>query len=123
MTSAFLEVKLRHLLIILTGTALWCLEATSSAHLLIIRQGEWHGKMKRNEEFTAFRSVFIVKGMRKILPYALKIRQDYLSTRYLDQFITWINSYLPRLATLTREIFLIQVTSAEIILSHLEGIW
>ena len=55
--------------------------------------------------------------MRKILPYALKMRQGYLSTHYLDQFIS------PCLATLTREIFLIQVTSAEIILSHLEGIW
>ena len=41
------------------------------------------------------------------------MRQDYLSTRYLDQFIS------PLFASLTREIFLIQVTSAEIILSHL----
>ena len=42
-------------------------------------------------EFTTFWSDFIckiVKGMRKILSYALKMRQDYLSTRYLDQFIS-----------------------------------
>ena len=29
-----------------------------------------------------------MKGMRKILSYTLKMRQDYLSTRYLDQFIS-----------------------------------
>ena len=58
----------------------------------------------------------IVKGVRKISSYAFKMRQDYLSTRYLDQFIS------PSFASLTREIFLIQVTSAEIILSHFECI-
>ena len=47
--------------------------------------------MMRSEEFTTFWSDFIckiAKGMRKILSYALKMRQDYLSTRYLDQFIS-----------------------------------
>ena len=43
------------------------------------------------------------------------MRWDYLSTCYLDQFIS--SSF----ASLTREIFLIQVTSAEIIPSHFEG--
>ena len=43
------------------------------------------------------------------------MRQDYLSTHYLDQFIS------PSFASLTQEIFLIQATSAEIILSHFEG--
>ena len=45
------------------------------------------------------------------------MRQDYLNTRYLDQFIS------PSFALLTQEILLIQVISAEIILSYLEGIW
>ena len=54
---------------------------------------------------------------RIILSYAFKMRQDYLSTSYLDQ------KYLPSERSETREIFLIQVTSAEIILSHFEGIW
>ena len=31
----------------------------------------------------------IVKGVRKISSYAFKMRQDYLSTRYLDQFISY----------------------------------
>ena len=44
------------------------------------------------------------------------MRQDYLDTHYLDQFIS------PSFALLTWEIFLIQGTSAEIILSHVEGI-
>ena len=47
--------------------------------------------MEKSEEFTTFWSDLIckiVKGMRKILSYALKMRQDYLSTRYLDQFIS-----------------------------------
>ena len=57
------------------------------SHMIINQKG------LRNEEFTAFRSVFIVKGMRKILPYALKMRQDYLSTRYLDQFISPSSRY------------------------------
>ena len=43
--------------------------------------------------------------------------------KIISAHVTWINSYLPRFASLTREIFLIQVTSAEIILSHFEGIW
>ena len=50
-----------------------------------------------------------------MLSYALKMRQDYLSTGYLDQFISpsfW----------LAQEMFLIQVTSAEVILSHFECI-
>ena len=38
-------------------------------------------------------TLVIVKGMRKILPYALKMRQDYLSTRYLDQFISPSSRY------------------------------
>ena len=69
----------------------WCLETTSSAHSLIIRQGEWHERMKRSEEFTTIWSDFIfelLKGMRKILSYAFKMRQNDLSTRYLDQFIS-----------------------------------
>ena len=57
-----------------------------------------------------------MKGVSKILSYALKMRQDYLSTHYLE------NSYLPRFASLTWEILLIQVTSAEIVLSHFECI-
>ena len=82
-----------HLLIILTGTALWCLATTSSAHLLIICQGSG---MEKSEEFTIFWSDFIckiVKGMRKILSYALKMRQDYLSPRYLDQFMSPLFHY------------------------------
>ena len=54
--------------------------------------------------------------MRKISSYAFKMKQDYLSTCYLDQFIS------PSFASLTQEIFFIQVTSAEIIPSHFEGI-
>ena len=54
--------------------------------------------------------------MRKISSYALKMRQDYLSTRYLDQFISPFFRYA-HLGDI-----LIQVTSAEIILSHFEGI-
>ena len=70
------------------------LETKSSAYLLIICQGEWHGRMKRSEEFTTFWSdcsCKLVKGVRKILSYAFKMRQDYLSTRYFDQFISRLN--------------------------------
>ena len=44
-------------------------------------------------------------------------------TKIISAHVIWINSYLPGIASLTQEIFLIQVTSAEIIPSHLEGIW
>ena len=43
------------------------------------------------------------------------MKQAYLSTRDLDQFIS------PSFASLTREIFLIQVTSVEITVYHFEG--
>ena len=41
--------------------------------------------------FLIFSRYFIcklVKGVRKISSYAFKMRQDYLSTRYFDQFIS-----------------------------------
>ena len=43
--------------------------------------------------------------------------------KIISAHVTRINSYLPRFTSLTPEIFLIQVTGAEIILSHLECIW
>ena len=52
-----------------------------------------------------------------ILSYAFKMRQDYLSTSYLDQ------KYLPSERSERGRYELIQVTCAEIILSHFEGIW
>ena len=47
-----------------------------------------------------------------ILSYAFKMRQDYLSTSYLDQ------KYLPSERSERGRYELIQVTCAEIILSH-----
>ena len=32
--------------------------------------------------------VILLKGVRKISSYAFKMRQNYLSTRYFDQFIS-----------------------------------
>ena len=52
-----------------------------------------------------------------ILSYAFKMRQDYLSTSYLDQ------KYLPSERSERGRYELIQVTCAEIILSHFESIW
>ena len=51
-----------------------------------------------------------------ILSYAFKMRQDYLSTSYLDQ------KYLPSERSERGRYELIQVTCAEIIMSHFEGI-
>ena len=51
-----------------------------------------------------------------ILSYAFKMRQDYLSTSYLDQI------YLPSERSERGRYELIQVTCAEIIMSHFEGI-
>ena len=51
-----------------------------------------------------------------ILSYAFKMRQDYLSTSYLDP------KYLPGEQSEMREYGLIQVTCTEIILSHFESI-
>ena len=51
-----------------------------------------------------------------ILSYAFKMRQDYLSTSYLDQ------KYLPSERSERGRYELIQVTCAEIILSHFESI-
>ena len=51
-----------------------------------------------------------------ILSYAFKMRQDYLSTSYLDQ------KYLPSERSERGRYELIQVTCAEIILSHFECI-
>ena len=51
-----------------------------------------------------------------ILSYAFKMRQDYLSTSYLDQ------KYLPSERSERGRYELIQVTCAEIILYHFEGI-
>ena len=64
----------------------------------IICLGEWHGRMKRSEEFTTFWSDFIcktVKGIKKNIIICLKMRQDYLSTCYLDQFISASFHYDP----------------------------
>ena len=52
-----------------------------------------------------------------ILSCAFKMRQDYLSTSYLDQ------KYLPSERSERGRYELIQVTCAEIILSHFESIW
>ena len=52
-----------------------------------------------------------------ILSYAFKMRQDYLSSSYLDQ------KYLPSERSERGRYELIQVTCAEIILSHFECIW
>ena len=38
-------------------------------------------------------------------------------------YVTGMMSYRPHFASLTQDIFLIPVTSAEIILSHFEGVW
>ena len=52
-----------------------------------------------------------------ILSYAFKMRQDYLST-----IVTWINN-ISRVSEAKRVRYeLIQVTCAEIILSHFESI-
>ena len=50
-----------------------------------------------------------------ILSYAFKMRQDYLSTSYLDQ------KYLPSEQSERGRYELIQVTCAEIILHHFES--
>ena len=78
MTSAFLEVKLRPFIDCLNR---YCIVVPGKPQApptyWFICQGEWHGKMKRIEEFTTFWSDFIckiVKGMRKISPYAIKMR-------------------------------------------------
>ena len=74
--------------------------------------------MEKSEEFTTFSSDFICKIER----YEKNIIICFKNETRLSQHVTWVNSYLPRFATLTREIFLIHITSAEIILSHFEGI-
>ena len=60
--------------------------------------------------------IICIQNETIILSYAFKMRQDYLSTSYLDQ------KYLPSERSERGRYELIQVTCAEIILSHFECI-
>ena len=86
--SAFLEVKLRPRIDYFNW---YCFVVPGNHKLCPLIDYLLASGMEKSEEFTTFWSdsiCKIVKGMKKILSYALKMKQDYLSTCYLEQFIS-----------------------------------